>query len=116
MKSKLELRSEIKKQFNNETVRNINIAINISKIVRWLHSESTIFFLMMIPFLIKILYIFKNDPSNLNFSVVFSLMLIHFILYKFFAMKIIFTNIKDVRDECEYTIEVLKEIKDSKKK
>ena len=43
-KDKLTLRTEIQKDFDNETIKNINIAINLSKVMRFLYSESTIFF------------------------------------------------------------------------
>ena len=116
MKDKLTLRSEIQKDFNNETVKNINIAIKISKIIRFLYSESTIFITTMIPFLVMIIYsLFSNDSKSV-FLMSIGLMLIHLILYKTLYTKVIFKGHKDNYNEYNYTIEVLNEIKEEKSK
>ncbi len=116
MKNKLELRSEIQNDFNNETVKNINVAIKISKIMKFLYSESTIFYVSMIPFLAVTIYALLNSPVEVGASVGVVLMVAHFVLYKTLYKKVLFTNSKDTYDEFNYTIEVLNEIKDEKTK
>ena len=116
-KDKITLRTEIQNDFDNESVKNINTAIKISKVMRFLYSESTIFFASMIPFLIMLVYIFfQYESVGYDVIVSTSLMLIvsHFLLYKFFYSKILFKDSKDVYDEFDYTIDVLNEIKSEK--
>lgn len=110
-KDKLTLRSEIQTDFNNESVGNLNKAITIAKIVRFIYKESTIFFLSMIPFLaVSIFYLMKDMPS---IGVV--LMLVHYPFYKIFVKRI-FKDAKDTYDEFNYTIEVMNDIKEEKLK
>lgn len=116
-KDKITLRTEIQNDFDNESVKNINTAIKISKVMRFLYSESTIFFASMIPFLIMLVYVFfQYESVGSDVIVSTSLMLIvsHFLLYKFFYSKILFKDSKDVYDEFDYTIDVLNEIKSEK--
>ena len=116
-KDKLTLRTEIQKDFDNETIKNINIAINLSKFMRFLYSESTIFFASFIPFFIMLMYVFSQF-SSVDSGVIVSTSLIlivtHFLLYKFFYTKVLFKDSKDVYDEFDYTIDVLNEIKSEK--
>lgn len=116
-KDKLVLRAEIQKDFDNETVKNINIAITISKIMRFLYSESTIFFASIIPFLAMSIYVLSK-LSIVSFGVIVStilmLMVSHFLLYKFFYSKVLFKDSKDLYNEFDYTIDVLNEIKSEK--
>jgi len=116
MKDKLTLRSEIQKEFNNETVKNINIAIKISKVIRFLYLESTIFFTSMIPFLGMTIYYLFNTKSEVGASIGIVLMASHFILYKTLYKKVIFKSSKNTYDEFDYTIQVLNEIKEDKTK
>lgn len=116
MKNKLELRAEIQNDFNNETVKNINTAIKISKIIRWMHAESTIFFASLVPFLIGMVYMLTVSPIAVAASATVVLMVTHFALYKLLFRKVIFANAKNTYDEFDYTIEVLNEIKDEKTK
>jgi len=114
MKNKLTLRSEIQKEFNNETVKNIKIAIKISKVIRFLYSESTIFFTSMIPFLAMTVYYLLNNKPVVGASIGIVLMVSHFVLYKTLYKKVLFKNSKNTYDEFDYTIQVLNEIKEEK--
>jgi len=114
MKNKLTLRSEIQKEFNKETVKNINIAIKISKVIRFLYSESTIFFTSMIPFLAMTVYYLLNNKPVVGASIGIVLMVSHFVLYKTLYKKVLFKNSKNTYDEFDYTIQVLNEIKEEK--
>ena len=116
MKNKLTIRAEIQNEFNNETVKNINTAIKLSKVVRWMHAESTIFYLSMVPFLIGMVYMLVSNPIPVAASATVVLMVAHFALYKLLFRKVIFKDLKDTYDEYDYTIEVLNEIKDEKTK
>jgi len=115
-KDKLALKTEIQKDFNNETVKNINIAIKISKIMRLLYSESTIFVGSIIPFLGTIIYLYFNNTSTTGAWVysTATLMVLHFITYKLLYKRVLFKDSADVYDEFDYTIEVLNEIKSTK--
>jgi hypothetical protein len=114
MINKLELRAEIKNKFKNETVKNINTAIKISKVIRWMHAESTIFYLSFFPFLIGMFYMLITNTIDVAASATIVLMITHFTLYKILFRKFIFSNIKDIYDEYDYIIEILNEIKDEK--
>ena len=116
MKNKLTLRAEIQKEFNNETVKNINIAIKISKVIRFLYSESTIFVTSMIPFLAMIVYSLFTSRPEVAASIGIVLMVSHFVLYKTLYKKVLFKNSKNTYDEFDYTIEILNEIKEEKSK
>ncbi len=115
-KDKLTLKSEIQKDFNNETVKNINIAIKISKVMKFLYSESTIFIASLIPFLVTLIYLLPNVDFGVLASAGIMLMVSHFLLYKFFYSKVLFKDAKVVYGEFKYTIEVLNEIKLEKSK
>lgn len=113
-KDKLTLRAEIQNDFNNESVKNINLAIRISKIMKFLYSEATIFFISMIPMLAMTIYGFISAPIAVASTAGIVLMGVHFVLYKTLYKKVLFKNSSVVYDEYNYTIEVLNDIKSEK--
>jgi hypothetical protein len=111
MKDKLSLKIEIQGNFNGETISNINKAITISKIIRFLYKKSTIFFISLIPMLLVGGYSLIVDK---NPFVGIVLVIMHYPFYRFFVKGFVFKNSKETVDEFEYTLEVLKEIKSSR--
>lgn len=111
---KLTLRAEIQNDFNNESVKNINLAIKISKIMKFLYAESTIFIISMLPMLAMTIYGFIVASVEVAASTGVVLMLTHFVLYKTLYKKVLFKDSNLFFDKYNYTIEVLNDIKSEK--
>ena len=113
-KDKLILRAELQESFNAETIANINIAIRISKCIRFLYKESTIFVCSMLPMLICTAYLLINSVNHAEI-ITLVLLLVHYPFYRFIVKGMIFKGAKDTYDEFDYTIEVIEEIKADRK-
>lgn len=111
---KLSLRAEIQNEFNSESVKNINLAIKISKIMKFLYAEATIFIISMLPMLTLTIYGFIISTVEVATSIGFVLMLAHYFLYKNFYKKFLFKDSELLFEKYSYTIEVLNNIKSEK--
>jgi hypothetical protein len=104
IKDKLKFKSDIQRDFENATIKEIEFAIKFSKIMRTLYQESTMFLFTFLPTAAILAY---------ERSIILTIIgiLVHFILFKFLFKKTILKGCPKELEEMSYTVEILEDLR-----
>lgn len=104
IKDKLKFKSDLQRDFEKATIKQIDFAIKVSKIMRALYQESALFLFTFLPTAVMLAF-----EGSINLAIIG--ILIHFILFKFLFKKTIFKNCPKDLEEMRYTVEVLEDLR-----
>ena len=101
-------------EFKGETIENIGKAIKISRVMRIIYSDATLFILSLTPFVIGVIYFSINSALGTIIYLVAAELIVHLFLFKLFFKPILFKSFSKESTEFNSTILILTELKGSK--